>query len=332
MRRRSVLAGLATAAGLAACGKAGGGGNKPVHVVIGIQNGVAYIPFHVMKAKGLVEKHAKALGVSVTADIKNLGQAAFVRDALLADQIQFGVAGPPTLVTMHEKTKGDIKAVGAVVSVPQWVNTTNPKVKSVCDFAEGDKIALPTVKSSVQAVTLQMMTKAACGDAFRDDRFTVSMPHPDGYNALMSGTVSAHMTTPPFATDEITNGKGKVRTVASSYDVLGGKGTLVFLLASERWRTANQKAYEAVRAAFEEAIGFVKSNPREAAQMYLDFEKPKVTLDEALQQMTMADVAYGMEPVALGKYAAFMHEIGTVKGAYDWKALSMPELRSRAGS
>ena len=126
-------------------------------------------------------------------------------------------------------------------SVPQWVNTTNPKVKTVCDFAEGDKIALPTVKSSVQAVTLQMMTKAACSDAFRDDRFTVSMPHPDGYNALMSGTVSAHMTTPPFATDEVANGRGKVRTVASSYDVLGGRGTLVFLIASERWRKRSEE-------------------------------------------------------------------------------------------
>ena len=92
MRRRAVLTGFAAAAGLAACGRSGAtGGGKAAHVVIGIQNGVAYIPLHVMQAKGLVEKHAKALGVAVTAEIKNLGQAAFVRDALLADQIQFGV-------------------------------------------------------------------------------------------------------------------------------------------------------------------------------------------------------------------------------------------------
>jgi NitT/TauT family transport system substrate-binding protein len=325
---------LAAAVALTGCGKGGGGvsGTEPASVAIGIQNGVAYIPFHVMQDQGLVEKHARRLGVTLEADYRNLGQAAFVRDALLADQIQFGVAGPPTLVTMHEKTGGDIKAMGAVVSVPIWVNTTNPKVKTVCDFSDGDKIAVATVKSSVQAVTLQMMTKAWCGDPFRDDRFTVSMPHPDAYNALMSGTVSAHMATPPFAVDEIENGKGKVRRIASSYDVLGGKGTLVFLITSERWRTAHPKAYEAVRAAFEEAEAWVRAHPREAAETYLRIEKPRQPVEEVLKQVTMPEVVYGTDPVALGKYAAFMHEIGTVKRAYGWQDLSMPELRSRPGS
>src|SRR5262249_37166310 len=97
------------------------------HVTSGIQNGIAYRRLQIVGARHLVEKHAAKLGIKLTGDVRNLGSAALVRDALIAGQIQFGVAGPPTLVTMHDKTKGDFMAIGAVVSVPIYLNTTNPK-------------------------------------------------------------------------------------------------------------------------------------------------------------------------------------------------------------
>lgn len=301
-------------------------------VVIGIQNGVAYIPLQVVASQHLVEKHAKKLGITLTASVRNLGSAGLVRDALIAGQIQFGVAGPPTLVTMHDKTRGDIKAIGAVVSVPIYLNTTNKALKTVCDFKEGDKIALPTVKSSVQAVTLQMATKKYCNDPFKADRFTVSMPHPDGYNALMSGMVSTHMTSPPFSYDELEQGKGKVHLLLNSYDLLNAPGTLVYLLASQRFRDANPKVYQAVRAAFEEGEKFAREHPKEAAQIYVNFEHPKESLADVVKELGNGEIIYNSTPIALGAYADFMYQIGTVKKRYTWQELSMPELRSRKGS
>jgi NitT/TauT family transport system substrate-binding protein len=340
MMRRQLVLGLVgvLALGLSACKPAADKGKHPFGdpsevgtVAVGYQNGLAYAPFHVMKAQGLVEKEAERQGVKLSVDYRNLGQAAFIRDALIAGQIQFGVAGPPTLVTMHEKTGGDIKAVAAVVSVPILLNTTAAHVKTVCDFREGDKIALPTVKSSVQAVTLQKATEKACGDPFKADRYTVSMPHPDGYNALMTGMVNTHMTTPPFSLDEISKGKGKVRTISSSYDVWGGPATLVYLIASDKFREANPKAYNVMVKAFEQAEAFVREHPREAAQIYIKAEKSKQTVDEVAAQLSRKDVIYDEAPHALGAYAAFMSKIGTVKQAYDWKALSMPDLQDRPG-
>lgn len=338
MSKRIVLCVLA-AAGLAlsGCSKsetaATGAAKAEVgSVLIGVQNGVAYIPFHVMADQQLIEKHAKALGIELKGEVRNLGSAQFVRDALIAGQIQFGVAGPPTLVTMHDKTGGDIKAVGAVVSLPMYLNTTNPKIKTVCDFGPGDKIALPTVKSSVQAVALQIATKELCGDPFRDDTYTVSMAHPDGYNALMSGTVNSHMTTPPFSFNELERGKGKVRRVLNSYDLFGGKSTLVLLLASDKFRLANPKAYQAVSEAFAEATAYVRDNPRPAAELYLKAEKSNETLDEVMKQLSSPEIEYTTVPATVGRYASFMHEIGTVKSLYDLKALSMPDLYGKGGS
>jgi len=301
-------------------------------ITIGIQNGVAYLPFQVMAAQRLVEKHGKKLGVNITANIRNLSTTGFVRDALIADQIQFGVAGPPTLLTLHDKTGGAFKAASAVVSIPTYLNTTNPKIKGVCDFSAGDKIVLPTVKVSAQAVILQIASKQKCGDAFRNDRYTLSMPHPDAYNALMSGLVSTHMASPPFSTKEIEKGKGKVRTVLRSYDVLKAKATLVYLITSDSFRAANPKVYRAVRDALEEAEAFIRAHPKEAAAVYIKAEKSTESVDSLVRQITSADTAFDTTPQGLGTFASFLFDIRTVKKKYTWQDLSMPELRGRKGS
>jgi NitT/TauT family transport system substrate-binding protein len=305
---------------------------ETARITIGIQNGVAYLPLHVMAAQHLVEKHAKKLGVDVTATIRNLGSTGFVRDALIADQIQFGVAGSPTLVTLYEKTRGDFRAASAVVSIPVTVNTNNPKIKSVCDFADGDKIAVPAVKSSAQAVILQMASKQRCGDPFRNDRFTITMAHPDAYNALMSGLITTHVASPPFSYDEVEKSRGKVRTILSGYDVLKSKATLVFLITSDRFRLANPKVYRAVREALEEGEAYVRAHPKEAAQIYIKAEKSRSSEADVIRQITSPDVVYSTTPQGLGMIASFMASIGTAKKTYGWQELSMPELRSRKGS
>lgn len=305
---------------------------EPAHIAIGIQNGIAYLPLQVMAAQHLVEKHAKALGLDLSADVINLGQTGLVRDALIAGQIQFGVAGPPTLITLYEKTRGAFGAADAVSSLPVTLNTTNPKIKTVCDFADGDKIALPTIKSSAQAVVLQMASKARCGDPFRNDRFTVSMGHPDGYNALMSGLISAHMTSPPFANAELTNGKGRVRRVLNSYDVLKSKASLVLLITSSAFRAGNPEAYRAVREALEDGEAFVRAHPNEAAAIYKKAEKSRDSEADIVKQITAPDLVFDTTPQGLGRFAAFMNEIGTVKAKYTWQQLSLPELAGRKGS
>jgi NitT/TauT family transport system substrate-binding protein len=327
MRRFLGMAGLAAALLVASPVSA-----EVTSVTIGIQNGVAYLPLQVMAAKKLVEKRAQAAKLPLTASIRNLGSAGMVRDALLAGEIQFGVAGPPTLIIMHDKTGGDIKAIGASVSVPMWLNSTNPNIKGICDFKATDKIALPTVKSSVQAVALQMASLKECGRFDFNDRFTVSMTHPDGYNALMSGMITSHLTTAPFQYDEVEKGKGKVRTIFDSNKFFGHKATLVYLIASDKFRIANPKAYKVVREALDEAMVFIKAHPREAVDIYMAAEKSKDSAADVLKQITSPDIIYTTTPIDLGRYASFMYQIRTVKKNYTWQDLSMPELRSKKGS
>lgn len=304
-------------------------------VVLAFQNGWGYAPLMVMKEKGFFEKHAKALGVNVTPDYKNLGTPAVIRDTMLAGQTHYGVAGVPTLVQMNDKTNGDFKAVGNTVSLPMYLNTTDTSVKTICDFDKaGTRIALPTVKSSVQAVTLQIAAKKYCGNATKLDNYTVSMTHPDGYAQLLSpkSEITAHFTSPPFQYAEIEDGKGRVHTILNSYDALGGKTSFVLFIGSEKFAKENPKVHEVVTKAYTEAMDFVQKNRTEAAKIYFAFEKPKEQEADVIKQMSDKDVSFDLAPNHIGTYAKFMKEIGSANSDIDWKTMSFPNLHGLNGS
>src|SRR5208282_6371960 len=92
--------------------------------------------------------------------------------------------GVPGLVTLWAKTKGtaqEVRGISALSSQPFLLNTRNPDVKTVRDFSAADRIALPAVKVSVQAVTLEMAAAEAFGkeNFAKLDHLTVSLSPPD---------------------------------------------------------------------------------------------------------------------------------------------------------
>ncbi|MGT2478945.1 hypothetical protein ACU4GR_08745 (plasmid) [Methylobacterium oryzae CBMB20] len=58
-----------------------------------------------------------------------------------------------------------VKGVAAMNSMPLLMNTSNPKVHRLADFTDRDKIALPAVKVSVQAMFLQMAAERSSAQA-----------------------------------------------------------------------------------------------------------------------------------------------------------------------
>ena len=97
------------------------------------QYGIGYLPLILMEEQKLVEKYAKANGIP---DLK-VGWAKFaggnvMNDALLSNSLQFASGGVGPLVTLWSRTKGnlDVKAVAAINSMPLFLNTRNPAVKT----------------------------------------------------------------------------------------------------------------------------------------------------------------------------------------------------------
>lgn len=150
---------IAAAVSTGAPGKAGA---EVAELRIAQQYGIGYLPLHVIKHENLLAKHAKAAGLGdIPVRWAVLGGGSAMNDALLSDSVDLvsgGIGGIGALVTIWAKTKDslDVRGVAALDSLPIALLTSNPAVKTVKDFTDQDRIALPSVKVSIQAVTLQM--------------------------------------------------------------------------------------------------------------------------------------------------------------------------------
>ena len=309
-------------------------------IILLMQHGLPYLPQMVMNELKLVEKHAAKAGLpSITAEYRHLGGTANLIDALLAGQMHGGVTGMPALTTLWSRTVGtpsEVRALCAVQSMPYVLVTTNKDVKTIRDFTEKDKIALPSAKVSAQAVCLQMAAAKEWGDDnyAKLDPITISRAHPDAITALLSGgnEINSHYAAAPFYQYELES--PAIHRVLKSYDTLGGPTTNGVMLMTKSFRDQNPKIAGAIYASIEEANELIKTKPGEAADIYIKAVNEK-RADRAKMEKIVADPdnvwtttpQYGM------KYVSFMHKVGTAKKMpNDWKELFMPEAHALAGS
>jgi NitT/TauT family transport system substrate-binding protein len=300
--------------------------------------GVSYLPLMVMERNQLLEKRAKAAGLG---DLKvtwvKLAGPSVINDGLITGSLHFAALGPTSMITLWAKTKDNrgIKGVAAMTTCPLYLNTRNANVKSIMDFSEKDKIVVPSIKVSNQAILLQMAAAKAWGDEnyARLDRFTVALSHPDGLLALTNNTggVDAHFTASPFHEQELKI--PGVRNLTSSYEILGGRATAALIAASSKFREDNPKVYRAFFDAFSEAIDTINKDKRAAARLYLEQAKDtKDSAEEIFNVINHPDYAYTLTPEKIQKTAEFMYKIGTIKvRPVSWKEMFFPEVHKLQG-
>ena len=301
------------------------------------QYGIGYLSLMLMEEQKLIEKHAKAAGVDVKVNWAKFAGGNVMNDALLSGSLQFASGGVGPLLTIWARTRGnlDVRAVAALDSMPLYLNTRNPNVKTLKDFTEKDKIALPAVKVSVQAVTLQMAAEKVFGEGQHGklDALTVSMSHPDAQTALLSGQseVTAHFGSPPFQYQQLK--RPGIHTVVSSSDVLGGPTTFNVVWTTAKFRSDNPKLYAAFLQALEEATAQINKDKKAAAEAYLRISKDKDTVADILAMLNDPAIVFTTAPQNIMAYANFMAKTGMIKvKAESWKDLFFPDIHSAAGS
>ena len=289
-------------------------------ITIAQQFGVAFLPFMLMERDGLVEKHAKAAGIELKTNWQKVAGPSVINDGLLSGTVHFGAVGAPSLVTLWSKTKGNvgIKGMAAMTSYPLYFITRNPDLKSLKDLSSKDKIAVPSVKISTQAIMLQMAAADLFGQANyqKFDEFTVSLSHPDALIALTNGTggVNAHFSTSPFSEQEMKLPGARILT--TSYEVLGGRASALVIIATTKFHDANPKVYKAFLDAEREAIETINKDKRAAARAYLEIMKDtKSSVDDIYAVINDKDYAYTLSPEKVFKTAVFMAKVGSVKEA-----------------
>jgi NitT/TauT family transport system substrate-binding protein len=306
-------------------------------VTIAQQFGVAFLPLMLMERDGLIEKHAKAAGIEVKTNWQKVAGPSVINDGLLSGTVHFGTVGAPSLITLWSKTKGNVgvKGMAAMTSYPLYFVTRNPDLKSLKDLSQKDKVAVPSVKISTQALMLQMAAFDLFGPANyqKFDEFTVSLAHPDAMVALMNNTggVNAHFATSPFYEAEMKIPGARVLT--TSYDILGGRASALVVITTTKFHDANPKVYKAFLAAEKEAIDTINKDKMAAAKAYLEIANDKKsTLEEIFGVINDKDYAYTLSPEKVFKTAVFMGKVGTIKDPpAKWQDMFFPDIHDLPG-
>ncbi len=301
------------------------------------QYGLGYLPLHVLRQNQLIEKHGKALGLDIAVEWVQLSGGAAMNDALLSGSIDLGSAGVGPLLTIWDRTKGNanVKAIASLNDMPLFLTTSNPKVKSLKDFTDADKIALPAVKVGVQARILQMAAEKELGAGKFDvlDKLTVSMPHPDATAALLSGSggITAHISSPPFQYQQLAD--PKIHRVVSSYDVLGGPHSFNLIWSKQSFRDGNPKTYRAFLDALREAMDSINTDHEGAADAYLAQNKGSLDKPFILKLLKDPDIRFTVTPNRTEAFADFMYKVGAIKNKpASWKDYFFEDLHDGAGS
>jgi len=312
-RRRRAALSLALLAGAASFGAHAEG-----QLLIAEQFGIVYLLLNVAQDQKLIEKQGKAQGIDIKVEFVKLSGGAAVNEALLSGSIDIAGAGVGPLLTIWDRTKDkqNVRGIASLGNFPYYLVSINPAVKTIADFGDKDRIALPAVGVSVQSRILQLASAKLWGDAQFNklDKLQVAVPHPEAAAAIIKGgtEITAHFGNPPFQEQELA-ANPNARIVLKSYDVLGGPSSATVLYATEKFRKDNPKTYKAFVDALEEAAQLVRAKPELAADIFIRTNNSGVSRDLLLKIIKNPEVEFKLLPQNTFALAEFMHRIGAIK-------------------
>ncbi|HVO90913.1 MAG TPA: ABC transporter substrate-binding protein [Casimicrobiaceae bacterium] len=325
MKRRQLLCTLAIVTAALVLGTGAAVAQQKSEINITRQPGILYLPSHVMEKQRLVEKHARELGLP---DLKvnwlMLSGGGSQTDAMLSGSVDVVNTGVGNLLLLWDRTKGGVKGIVANSALPLALVTRNPAIKSLKDYTPEDRIAVPTLKVSTQAILLQMAAEKVWGEGQMThlDANMVQLGHPDAALAMSNPTheITSHFAAPPFQFYELKKVPG-AHIVISSPQIIGGPLTQSQFFTTTKFADANPRVVQAIKDASLEAIEYIKKDTRGAVEIYRQVTGDKTSADELvdlLRQPGMMD--WIAAPQGTMKFAAHLYKVGTLKTLpKDWK-------------
>lgn len=334
---RGLVGALLTAAALH-LGGATAAFAEPQQIRISKQYGLGFLPLMIMQKEELFERRAAEQKIETKPEWITFGGPAASNEALLSGNADIIANGPPSFLIMWGRTQGtplEVKGIAPLVALPMYLVTRNPKVKSIEDFTENDRIAVTSVKTSIPAIVLQMAAAKRWGQSEygKLDPLTVSLPHPDALSALLSGRseITSYFGSPPYQNLALQD--SALHKVVSSNDIMGGPSTFTLMLTTKKFHDANPKAYAAFLAALEDAQKILREDKQKAADIYMELAKEgRVTRETVVQILSDPDITFDTTPRKIMQFAEFMTKVGTLKKAPgSWKETFFDDIHPLNG-
>lgn len=287
---------------LAGCGESSDSGDDVAKLTVVQQYGMAYAPLKVIQEKGLIEENYDG---DVEVNFQTLNSGASINDAFVAGDVDVGLMGVAPAITGSLNEGVPYKICSNVSAQPHKLMTNDPNIKTLKDIGEKDQIALVNI-GSIQHILLAMAAKEQLGDAHALDNNIAAMAHPDGMTALLNGSVKCQLTTSPFVFKEAKEeGISEVDAIES---VWPEGNSFIVAVASTDLHDNNPALYEAVLAAFDDAIAFMNDDPEAAAEMLCADED--VDAATYLEWLNDPACSYSTNLTGVSTMAKFMTEEG----------------------
>ena len=309
MKRRFIVAAAATLAAALLAAFAGAsqagpqGGGAPSTLTIAYQPGLGYAPLILMKQLKTIEKRYPRTKV----DWKVLASGTVITNGMINGDIHIGAMGTGPFLVGYARGI-DWKIASALCDGDLWLMATNRNIRTIADL-RGKRIATPTA-TSIQAVVMRKMAEAKLGDARALDSGHVSMDHPDGMQALLTGQIDAHFTSPPFQFQERARG---AHIVGRSYNYFGAHTFLVTAMTekfySEHTAFARQ-FYRDVQAMHK----LIQTNPTRVARILQDDSGGNPTWRQYKQWLGNPALKWTTRPRGMMRTANFMRRTNQLTG------------------
>jgi NitT/TauT family transport system substrate-binding protein len=325
-RRLTALAALLAAASVTAFTAVALGSNAatgpPSKLTIAYQPGLGYAPLILMKQLKVIERRYS--GTSV--DWKVLASGTPITNGVISGDIDIGAVGTgPMLVGW---ARGVTWKVLAPLNLGDlWLMAKDPNIKTVADL-KGKRIATPT-NTSIQAVVLRKMAQVKLGDAHALDNGLLALDHPDGMQALLSGQIDAHFTSPPFQFQEKVRG---AHVISRSYQYFGAHTFLVTV--------AQQKFYDEhtdfAKWFYNQIVAMhamIKKNPDRVAHILQTDAGGTPTWRQFKQWLVNPALTWTTRPLGLMRTASFMFKTQQLtKMPSSWLDVVFPTVEKTKGS
>lgn len=289
----------------------------PQTLRVATQFGIAYLPLIVMQHDHLWEAKARELGADITVEYRQLGGGAALNDALLSGSVDLVAGGTTPMLVAWDRTTGsfNVKGIAALNASPMDILTNKPAVHSVKDFSPEDRIAVPAIRVSIQALALMAAAEKAFGDgqAGRLDTQTVTLQHPDALTALVSrsGAVAGYVSSSPFQEEALRN--SAIHKVTDSFAAFDGPSTFAVVYGKAEFETRDPKIAQAFHQALSMAIASIAADRNAAVAKYLELTGDKTDPSVITAILERPDFTFGTAPQGTLKMARFMRKVGLLK-------------------
>jgi ABC-type nitrate/sulfonate/bicarbonate transport system substrate-binding protein len=304
------------------------GGGPPSKLTIAYQPGLGYAALILMKQLKTIEKRYPG----TTVDWKVLASGTPITQGVITGDIQIGAVGTgPMLVGWARGV--DWRIIAPLNLADLWLMAKDPNIKTIADL-RGKRIATPT-NTSIQAVMLRKMAQVKLGDSKALDSGLVALDHPDGMQALLTGQIDAHFTSPPFQFQERVRG---AHIVGRSYGYFGAHTFLVTVM-TQRFYDEHAPFARFFYSQVVAMNNLIKKNPGRVARILEADAGGQPTWRQFKQWLAATDPAkrpaltWTTRPLGLMRTAAFMNRTGQLsKAPSNWKELVFPPVYPTKGS